>query len=474
MMREETGYEALDDRLEELEALERTVELAPARKPSRAEAKLSGSLRKLQGMQAAFLALIIALACLLVVLIAQGQLRLPDWTLEQPPPSAEPAAPPQQPVISSGVPTPEMFEAAQAHTGLDQPTELMRAHAPADFEAMVRWSYYLGGEVRAAPVCAPDGSVYVASNGTLYALDQSGGLRWSWRPDTDGCSGAVLGPGGLVLAGARGAMVYALSQSGEVQWTFDAEGHLVGSPLPAESGVIYLKTRMPNHTGDGYIYGLDPGGRQLWRYQPPYEFDSRKLALGPDGAAYDLHHDGTLLKVNKRGRQAWQLSFGESAQGPVVTADAVVVGHRAPEGSEHYWQLSALRPADGRELWSYPLPPEIRCWPVAGDDGTLYAACYYQPPGNRALPNRHGVWALDGQGQLLWRSDFGVHANLKLLFARGGACYASIMDGSIRLGSDGDLTLGLPERDGFPLLLGPGPDGSLFAVREGELFMLQE
>jgi len=472
-MREETGYEALDDRLEELEALERTVELAPALRPSAEEAELSRSLRRLRNAQAAFLALIIALACLLVVLIAQGQLRLPAWTPDESPPSAEPAAPPEQPPISSGTPTAEMFEAAQAYTGFDQTTELMRTCAPADFEAMVRWSYYLGGEVRAAPVCAPDGSVYVTSSGTLFALDQSGGLRWSWRPDSEGCSGAVLGPGGRVYSTGRGAVVYALSQSGAVEWTFDAEG-LVSGLRPAESGVIYLKTRMPNHTGNGYLYGLDHAGRQLWRFEPQHEFDHRALALGPDGAAYDLDYDGTLLKVDRYGRRVWQLSFGERAQGPLFAAGAVVVGHRAPEGSEHYWQLSALRPADGRELWSYPLPPEIRCWPVAGDGGTLYAACYYKPPGNRALPNRHGVWALDGQGRLLWRTDFGVSTNLELLFARGGACYASIRDGSIRLSSAGVPDLGLPERDGFPLLLGPGPDGWLFAAREGELFALRE
>jgi outer membrane protein assembly factor BamB len=425
-------------------------------------------------------------------MIALGQIQLPAWarpatTVIEPTPPApvEPevmAVPtgPTAPATSdqradAWVPTLEQFEAVQ-RAGVAEfeiPVNLLREHAPPDLDSLIQWRYSAGGDRLSMPVRAADGSLYFGSNGTLFALTGTGELKWSWRPDSGGTGGPVLGPDGRLYAVGRSAKVYALNQAGQQQWSFDAEG-LASGLLVADNGLIYLKTRMPNNTGDGYLYAISHAGRQRWRFEPPYQFDHHAPVLGPDGAVYDLNHDGTLLRVNSRGRADWQLALGNGAKGPVFSGGAVVVSMRAPEGSEQFWQLSALSPRSGRELWHYGLPPEVNKVPLVGADGTIYIESYHGLAENKRAPYRSGIWAISAAGELIWQHDYREFDRLELVGVHDGELYARVYAGGFKLDPDGELVLGLPARDSWPELIGVGPDGTVYAQEDGVLSVLRE
>jgi outer membrane protein assembly factor BamB len=178
--------------------------------------------------------------------------------------------------------------------------------------------------------------------------------------------------------------------------------------------------------------------------------------------------------VNQHGQADWQLDAGAGAKGPVFTGEAAVVSRRAPEGSEQFWQLSALNLASGSELWAFPMPTQPSNAPLAGSDGNIYIECYHGLAERKSAPWRSGIWAIDQRGQLIWQHDYRELSRLELLAVRDGELYGSVHEGSFKLDRDGEVILGLPELDGFPAILGPGPDGTVYAQREGELFVLRE
>lgn len=481
-MHEDNGKPELDQRLAELAARERAVELRPGPAALSAdEEELARSLRRLSRLQVVVLALIIALACLLTVMIAQGQLQLPAWlrpstTVVEPAVKA-PATPGRPAETPAGqgtwVPTPAQLEALQRAAPPESPGELLRRYAPEDWNQLVKWRYVMGGTLYGAPLYAADGTTFTTCGGTVYALDGAGRLVWSWRPDSAGAGALALGSDGVLYATGNFGMVYALSQTGKVTWSFRGEGIHCGL-LAAANGLLYFKTRMQYGECHGYLYALNRDGSQRWRYEPEYQFDGRPPALGPDGAVYDLSHAGTLLRVNPRGAADWQLELGENPYGPAFISGAVVVAHRTPEEGDYAWLLSALNPRTGRARWQYTLPQQPIGPPVVGPDGVIYITCYYQPPGDRHQPYRCGAWAVSPSGELVWQRDFENVSRVKPLFVRGDKLYATSNNGDLILDADGAITSALPDSEDFPELLGPGPGGLLYAQQDGELIALRE
>jgi len=183
-MREETGYKALDDRLGELAALERTAAAPSAADPTQeADATLAARLTRLSRLQAAALALIIAVACLLISLTALRLISIPDRpaapenTVLPPteipgPPLATEVKPTGGPASSSIVLPPEAFEHSAEFFGLDRPAKFLSQYAPAGPAELTRWHYYIGGRRLDPPVVGSDGRVFMVSSGTLFAHGQ--------------------------------------------------------------------------------------------------------------------------------------------------------------------------------------------------------------------------------------------------------------------------------------------------------------
>ena len=245
------------------------------------------------------------------------------------------------------------------------------------------WTLETGGFVD-APVVQDGDELYVGGwDGTLYALDSRGNLRW--RQDL----GEVI-DGGAALDGENvyvqtwGRQVVALDRDhGQVRWRFDyppstADDH-------RQSGLTRVGDLLLVPAWNGALYALAAGnGEQRWSLkigQPlrcaPAVAEERLFVASGDGTLAAVGLDGTLL---------WRVNHGS----PLLATPALAEG--GPLVVERAGRLSAYD-ADGHLRWRREL----------GEP------CYYAAPlvadGAVYLASAGGsLWKLDAAtGAVIWR-----------------------------------------------------------------------
>ncbi len=200
------------------------------------------------------------------------------------------------------------------------------------------WSVDLGGSSYSSPSVGPDGTVYVGTDRTLYALADQGDqatISWSFlAKDIIEVSTAVTADG-TVIVGTNSDAEYGIGPGGEVRWAYpkgdwsysspvvrdgkayfgDHEGYL--NVVDARSGRLVTRfrgldpARAPNSNGvgpwtaplvdaagnvyfgtaAGHVYGYAPDGRQL------FDLDTGSVVAGYPA----LTADGTLVIGNQSG-----------------------------------------------------------------------------------------------------------------------------------------------------------------------------
>ena len=82
----------------------------------------------------------------------------------------------------------------------------------------------------------------------------------------------------------------------EVMWQYDCVGHVPGSPVLGNDGLIRV------HSGDGWLHCVDQGGCREWDPVPVGEpLGWAAPVVDADGNAYISAYTGGLLKVTARG-----------------------------------------------------------------------------------------------------------------------------------------------------------------------------
>jgi outer membrane protein assembly factor BamB len=104
---------------------------------------------------------------------------------------------------------------------------------------------------------AEDGTAYVADDHkTLFAVDRSGNLKWSFQPEDYLILSPIVGPDGTVYF-TTSSRLYALHSDGTVKWNVPVPKWCRTSPALAEDGTIYIG-------GDGGITALHSDGSEKW------------------------------------------------------------------------------------------------------------------------------------------------------------------------------------------------------------------
>jgi outer membrane protein assembly factor BamB len=264
------------------------------------------------------------------------------------------------------------------------------------------------------PTVGPDGTVYVASIGTITAIAPDGSVRWRFTEPSTGqgvIAGPTVGPDGnvYVISDFGGLGAFALSPSGQLLWsnsgnpTFSEYGQL-GAEIVFGSGGLFAafdEVAVASST----MFGLSLGGAQQWARplggtDDPFMQQQRQPATGRDGSLYLTAMGGangwSLYRVDPAsGNLLWQQS-----PYPANGMSAPSVG---PDGSVYFSRslsyLDSVTPA-GQSRWTF-FDGSIIDYPAVSPDGSVVVA------GSR--PNFGEPGSVRGwnaaSGQLDWQID---------------------------------------------------------------------
>jgi outer membrane protein assembly factor BamB len=258
------------------------------------------------------------------------------------------------------------FQHDPQHTG--------RGSFRAPTEPNVLWRVPWWARIFTSPVVGPDGAVYVAANGYLYAFNSDGSERW--HAQTGSCQGtpALASTGAVYVTGTDpdgvSAALHAFTANGTPAWRFDVPGAVPRpfSTTVGPDGVIYFGVGAAGG-GTGTLYAIEPNGTEKWRYATRL-IEGSTPAVAPDGTVYvgsmDSGSGAALYAVGPDGSTRWQFTItGNINSSPLVAADGTIYF-----GSGN-GKLYALTPS-GAQKWNVDLGPVVFSSPALGADGTVY------------------------------------------------------------------------------------------------------
>ncbi|WP_330346687.1 serine/threonine-protein kinase (plasmid) [Streptomyces europaeiscabiei] len=288
------------------------------------------------------------------------------------------------------------------------------------------WIYTTGDWVRSSPAVV-DGTVYIGSDGKVYALDAATGTpRWTHTTSDSAwthiltalwtaSSPAVVD--GTVYIGSNDHKVYALdAATGTPRWTHTASGWLYSSPAVVD-GTVYIGS------SDGKVYALDAAtGTPRWTHTT-----GRAVRPSPavvDGTVYIGSDDEKVYALDAAtGTPRWT----HTTSGWIHSSPAVVDGTVYIGSNDH--KVYALDAATGTPRWTHTTSGWIHSSPAVVD-GTVYIGS-----------NDHKVYALDAAtGTPRW-----THTT-------GNAVQSSpaVVDGTVYIGSNDHKVYALDAATGTP------------------------
>jgi len=250
----------------------------------------------------------------------------------------------------------------------------------------------------AAPVLAPDGTIYIGcSNDTIYALNPNGTVKWRF-----GAGGAVnatgaLGPDGTVYFQTDDSMVLALNADGTKLGSF-ATGGGNSAPVIGIDGTVYVANQ------DGSVYALDPS-LSTPKWPNPYNLGSAPIVAPPaiDPARnllYVANDDGLLQSIDlSNGTGGWSRGVGSEASAPVVGADgSVYVGGGG--------KLTKLSP-EGELSWVF-VPPlgGVVSTPALAADGSVYVLAAGGKK-DLGMQGKDSLYCVNPEGTRRWACGLG-------------------------------------------------------------------
>jgi PKD repeat protein len=152
-------------------------------------------------------------------------------------------------------------------------TTTLYAVNPAD--GTVKWNYTIATGY-SSPVIGSDGTIYVAGTGMLYAFNPDGTSKWNATTGTGTPYSSAIAPDGTVYIHTyNNPTLYAVSSNGTVKWTNAASGSTVNTIIIGADGTVYSG-------GSGGVCAYNSDGTIKWKALNT----GAPLALGSDGTLY--------------------------------------------------------------------------------------------------------------------------------------------------------------------------------------------
>lgn len=204
-------------------------------------------------------------------------------------------------------------------------------------EGVVQWTFEPSGlpfDSNAAPFAAVvgvTGTVYYGDKYALFAVrppidGSSATAEWNGAGSMD--SAPAVAADGTVYVAVDSRVSAVDGETGRVKWTFDTRSQLAYSPAIGVDGTVYVTS------SGGSLFALATTGTTVllkWRYKMGEEYTGSQSspALGGDGTVYVGSSEGHLYAVNApesgtTGVLKWTYHVGGSVGSPAIGADGTV------------------------------------------------------------------------------------------------------------------------------------------------------
>ncbi len=297
----------------------------------------------------------------------------------------------------------------------------------------IAWQTSIDSGGQSSPSVGPDGTIYVSSGKSLWAVASDGTLKWSLLLDQEVSSPAIDTNGAIYVAtalpsgsSAKLCKVQDLGTSGSLAWEFALGVDQYGAacnPAIAPDGTIYVTTRPELASPDQgfHCYAINPDGSLKWKWVKGVP-DCPGSPIG--GAAYGVAIDGssriyftasavaegcvyghTLYSLNPDGTTHWERSIDATSDCvPTISADGskLYLTHRNGPGDSG---VAAYSTNDGSLLW-------FTATPIADDSQTADIAL--DSLGDLIVGSNQGIVRkiASSNGAILWTYNFGSSVNI--------------------------------------------------------------
>ena len=240
-----------------------------------------------------------------------------------------------------------------------------------------------------SPAVASDGTIYIGysyysdrwnySDGTFYAVNSDGTLKWMFDTKQPVPGSPVIGPDGTVYfgSGSYNGSLYAFNPDGSKKWEFQPGGGVCYSAAINADGIIYSGFSFPSASGTyGKLYALNPDGSKIWEFKTVESIESSP-AIASDGTIYlssgSYHSDyGSLYAINPDGTKIWETLSGDGViTSPAIGSDGTIfIGSVNFNDSGDSGKFCAINP-DGSIKWEFETGGSVSSSPAIASDGTV-------------------------------------------------------------------------------------------------------
>jgi hypothetical protein len=316
------------------------------------------------------------------------------------------------------------------------------------------WVFDAGLPIAGSPAVAPDGTVYVAVLGGLFAVSNMGSNKWVFSTTTGGHGGyssPALGSDGTVYISSGD--LYAVNASGSQRWAFPANSEN-GSPAIGFDNAIYIH-------GYHLLYSISGAGTMTWSNRIGGSYTYGSPTIGPNGGIYAPSPEiQTLYAVKSDGTASWDASF------PTGPSDTAAIG---ADGNVYTTGLSlySFSPT-GSNLWVNDTNYFMGSCPAVGDDGTVYVATW----------GGGSVCAVTQPGTLKWQATLTKEDPTNAppyrcpAIDERGIIYYAAFNTLYAITPEGGVRWTFSPQDGMKTLTSPaiGPDGTIYVTFGSKLY----
>lgn len=273
------------------------------------------------------------------------------------------------------------------------------------------WSFIADDDIPFSPAVFGNTVFVTSSDGRLYALDKTTGVKqWEYRVEnffSMATSPFVFNK--TVYFGSRDTYLYAVNaSSGKLRWKFKTAGGIDSSPVVVNSGILF-------GSFDGNFYAVNSHtGKEKWKYSTGGKIIGSPAESG--GIVYFGSTDGFLYAVRgNNGKLLWKTQTnGPIETTPTITDKGVIIANK--NNLIHY-----LNRNNGLALWTKEFKTEAYTSAavtgnfayVGSSDGALYAL---------KIKNGSEVWKFQTEASIA--SAPSVVGNSVIFTNRNGALYA--------------------------------------------------